>query len=81
MWKGVGRQPQGASVSPLLANIYLHYVFDLWAHQWQTPGTRTVTWLSCVSRTISWRALTHLDDAERSRAELREQTCAVSPWN
>jgi hypothetical protein len=27
--------PQGATVSPLLANIYLHYVFDLWAHQWR----------------------------------------------
>ena len=27
--------PQGASVSPLLANIYLHYAFDLWAHQWR----------------------------------------------
>jgi group II intron reverse transcriptase/maturase len=27
--------PQGASVSPLLANIYLHYVLDLWAHQWR----------------------------------------------
>ena len=27
--------PQGAVVSPLLANIYLHYVFDLWAKQWR----------------------------------------------
>lgn len=27
--------PQGAVVSPLLANIYLHYVFDLWANQWR----------------------------------------------
>jgi RNA-directed DNA polymerase len=27
--------PQGGSVSPLLANIYLHYVFDLWAEQWR----------------------------------------------
>jgi group II intron reverse transcriptase/maturase len=27
--------PQGAVASPLLANIYLHYVFDLWAHQWR----------------------------------------------
>ena len=26
--------PQGAVISPLLANIYLHYVFDLWARQW-----------------------------------------------
>lgn len=27
--------PQGAVVSPLLANIYLHYVFDLWADRWR----------------------------------------------
>ncbi len=27
--------PQGASASPLLANVYLHYVFDLWARQWR----------------------------------------------
>ena len=27
--------PQGAVISPLLANIYLHYVFDLWAHRWR----------------------------------------------
>jgi RNA-directed DNA polymerase len=27
--------PQGAVISPLLANIYLHYVFDLWADRWR----------------------------------------------
>src|SRR6202162_5192677 len=27
--------PQGAVVSPLLANIYLHYVFDLWVEAWR----------------------------------------------
>lgn len=27
--------PQGGSISPLLANIYLHYVFDLWVQQWR----------------------------------------------
>jgi RNA-directed DNA polymerase len=27
--------PQGAAISPLLANIYLHYVFDHWVHQWR----------------------------------------------
>ena len=27
--------PQGATISPLLANIYLHYVLDLWVHQWR----------------------------------------------
>ena len=27
--------PQGSVISPLLANIYLHYVFDLWAKRWR----------------------------------------------
>ena len=27
--------PQGGCISPLLANIYLHYAFDLWADQWR----------------------------------------------
>jgi len=27
--------PQGAVVSPLLANVYLHYVFDLWVGAWR----------------------------------------------
>jgi RNA-directed DNA polymerase len=27
--------PQGAVISPLLANVYLHYVFDLWAEVWR----------------------------------------------
>ena len=30
--KGTG---QGSVISPLLANIYLHYVFDLWAERWR----------------------------------------------
>ncbi|WP_368621828.1 group II intron reverse transcriptase/maturase [Paraburkholderia sp. BR13444] len=27
--------PQGSVASPLFANVYLHYVFDLWAHRWR----------------------------------------------
>jgi RNA-directed DNA polymerase len=27
--------PQGASLSPLLANVFLHHVFDLWADHWR----------------------------------------------
>jgi len=32
--------PQGATVSPLLANIYLHYVLDLWAQRWRRRQAR-----------------------------------------
>ena len=32
--------PQGASASPLLSNVLLHYVFDLWAHQWRRRNAR-----------------------------------------
>jgi group II intron reverse transcriptase/maturase len=32
--------PQGAVASPLLANVYLHYVFDLWAEVWREKEAR-----------------------------------------
>jgi RNA-directed DNA polymerase len=31
---------QGGSISPLLANIYLHYAFDLWAQRWRKRQAR-----------------------------------------
>ena len=32
--------PQGATISPLLANIMLHHVLDLWAHAWRQSKAR-----------------------------------------
>ena len=32
--------PQGSVISPLLANVFLHYVFDLWADQWRKRHAR-----------------------------------------
>ena len=32
--------PQGAVISPLLANIYLHYAFDQWVQHWRKPPER-----------------------------------------
>jgi DNA replication protein DnaC len=32
--------PQGGGISPLMSNIYLHYVFDLWVQQWRKRHAR-----------------------------------------
>jgi RNA-directed DNA polymerase len=50
--------PQGASASPLLSNVYLHYVFDLWADRWRRRHARGDVVIvryadDCVPRT--WR--------------------------
>ena len=45
--------PQGAVISPLLANIYLHYVYDLWTHRWRrhcSTGDVRGCQKECVSR-------------------------------
>jgi RNA-directed DNA polymerase len=64
--------PQGASVSPLLANIYAHYVFDLWAHQWRTRHARgDVIIVRFADDAVV--GFEHRDDAERFWAELRDR--------
>jgi RNA-directed DNA polymerase len=64
--------PQGASVSTLLANVYLHYVFDLWAHQWRA---RTAHGDAIVVRYADDFVVgfEHRGDAERFLADLRER--------
>ena len=63
---------QGASVSPLLANVYLHYVFDLWAHQWRRRHARGDVILTRFADDYI-AGFEHRDDAERFLAELRER--------
>ena len=63
---------QGASVSPLLGNVYLHYVFDLWAEQWRRRHARgEVTLVRFADDYVV--GFQHRDDAERFMAELRER--------
>ena len=40
VWSEGAGAPQGASASPLLANVYLHYVLDLWAEWWRRHNAR-----------------------------------------
>jgi hypothetical protein len=63
---------QGASVSPLLANVYLHYVFDLWAEQWRQRHAHGDVILSRFADDYI-AGFEHQDDAERFLADLRER--------
>ena len=64
--------PQGASVSTLLANVYLHYVFDLWVHQWRGQQARgEMIVVRFADDAVA--GFEHRDDAERFLAELRER--------
>src|SRR5216683_865495 len=62
--------PQGASVSPLLANVYLHYVLDLWADWWRKRHARgdVVIVRFADDFTVGFE---HRQDAERFLEELR----------
>jgi RNA-directed DNA polymerase len=64
--------PQGASASPLLANVYLHYVFDLWAHQWRRRHARGDVVLVRFADDFA-AGFERRDDAERFLADLRER--------
>ena len=63
---------QGASVSPLLANVYLHYVFDLWADWWRRRYAHgEVIIVRFADDYIV--GFEHREDAERFLRELRER--------
>ena len=72
MVKDRGRDGAGASVSPLLANVYLHYVFDLWAQQWrQRHATGDVILVRYADDYVA--GFEHRDDAERFLVDLRRR--------
>ena len=64
--------PQGASASPLLANVYLHYVLDLWVDWWRHRHARgdviVVRWADDFIVGFE-----HEGDARRFLVELRER--------
>ena len=64
--------PQGAVASPLLANIYLHYVFDLWAQRWrQHHAQGNVIFVRYADDIVV--GFEHEADAQHFRAELQQR--------
>jgi RNA-directed DNA polymerase len=62
--------PQGAVISPLLANVYLHYVYDQWAHQWrQRRATSDVIIVRYADDSIV--GFEHRQEAEQFLADLK----------
>jgi group II intron reverse transcriptase/maturase len=63
---------QGGSISPLLANIYLHYAFDLWVEQWRGRHARGD--VIVVRYADDWVAgFQHRGDAERFRRAVEQR--------
>ncbi len=64
--------PQGAVASPLLANIYLHYVFDLWAQRWRQHHARGhVIFVRYADDIVA--GFEHEADAKRFQADLQQR--------
>jgi group II intron reverse transcriptase/maturase len=64
--------PQGGSASPLMANIYLHYVYDLWVQQWRTRRAQgEVIVVRYADDTIV--GFQHKSEAEQFLKELAER--------
>jgi group II intron reverse transcriptase/maturase len=64
--------PQGAVASPLLANLYLHYVFDLWAQRWRHHHAQgNVIFVRYADDIVA--GFEHKADAQRFHADLQQR--------
>jgi group II intron reverse transcriptase/maturase len=68
---------QGSVISPLLANIYLHYVFDLWAERWRRQEARGDMIVVRYADDLV-AGFEHEDDARRFLDAMRERFGAFS---
>jgi group II intron reverse transcriptase/maturase len=62
--------PQGAVISPLLANIYLHYVLDQWTDQWRQEAQGDVIIVRYADDAVI--GFQHQHEAQRFLRDLRE---------
>jgi RNA-directed DNA polymerase len=64
--------PQGGNISPLLANIYLHYALDLWAQQWRKRHARGQMYIVRYADDFVM-GFQHRQDAQAMREALAER--------
>src|SRR5450759_4894637 len=69
--------PQGGSASPLLANVYLHYVLDRWVRQWRKRQARGDMIITLVADDFVV-GFQHLGDAKQFLHDLRERFAKFS---
>ena len=63
--------PQGAGISPLLANIFLHYTLDLWVHQWRRHASGRVSIVRYADDVVM--GFEKAADARRMLADLKDR--------
>jgi group II intron reverse transcriptase/maturase len=72
VWRSEVGTVQGGSISPLLANIYLHYVLDLWAKRWRRREAKGE--MIIVRYADDWVAgFERRGDAERFQREVAQR--------
>jgi RNA-directed DNA polymerase len=77
-WSDSGEgAPQGGSLSPLMANVYLHYVLDLWADHWRKTRARGNVIITRFADDFIV-GFEYQDDAERFLEELRGRLAKFS---
>ena len=64
--------PQGSVISPLLANVFLHYVLDLWVNQWRRRHARGEVIIVRYADDFVM-GFQHRDDAEQCLRALRKR--------
>lgn len=69
--RGAQGAPQGAVISPILANVYLHYVFDLWTHRWRRHTGGDVIVIRYADDTIV--GFQHEHEAQAFLEDLKER--------
>src|ERR1019366_2788822 len=69
--------PQGSVISPLLANVYLHYCFDLWIVRWRRQSAHGKVVVVRYADDIVV-GLQHHDDATRLMSELEKRLATFS---